>query len=121
MANKPGDQGAPGGGASTFAAPNTAENDAEFDMCTIWPALHLSPRRVCPPLGADTTSLSLWEQALKADEEPQTGPVHSNQALQPMKVLPPTTAVGPSKGVSSEQSKAESHEDDSHVDHSAPV
>ena len=65
MANKPGDQGAPGGGASTFAAPNTAENDAEFDMCTIWPALHLSTRRVCAPLSADTTKSQFVRASFK--------------------------------------------------------
>ena len=53
--------------------------------------------------------------SFKGQRKSQTGPVHSNQALQPVKVLPLTTAVGPSKGVSSKQSKAVSHETDSHI------
>jgi hypothetical protein len=57
MANKPDDQGAPEGETTLVSAPNTAENDAEFDIGTIWPALHLSTRRVCPTLSADTTNL----------------------------------------------------------------
>jgi hypothetical protein len=128
MANKPGDQGAPGGGTPSVWAPNTAENDAEFDIGTIWPALHLSNRRSCAPMSANTTELTtevptqqFVRASFKGQRKPQTGPVHSNQALQPVKVLPPTTAVGPSKSVGSEQSKAESHENESTVNHNNPV
>ena len=53
--------------------------------------------------------------SFKGQRKSQTGPVHSNQALQPVKVLPLATAVGPSRRVSSEQSKAVSHENDSHI------
>ena len=122
MANKPEDQGAPGGGTPLFWAPNTATNDAEFDIGTIWPALHLSNQRSCLPMSANTTELTaevptqkFVRASLKGQQKPQAGPVHINQALQPVKVLPPTIAVGPSKSVGSEQSKAESHENESHI------
>ena len=127
MANKPGDQGAPGGGTPSVWAPNTAENDAKFDIGTIWPALHLSNRRSCPPMSANTTKLTaevptqqFVRASFKGQRKPQAGPVHNNQTLQPVKVLPPATAIGPSKSVSKEQSKAKIHENESNINHHKP-
>ena len=61
-------------------------------------------------LEAEVLTQQLLRASFKGQRKPQTGPVPNDQALQPMKVLPPTTAVGPSKRVSSEQSKAQNHE-----------
>jgi hypothetical protein len=66
-------------------------------------------------LEAEVPTQQFVRASFKGQRKPQTGPVHSNQALQPVKVLPPITAVGPSKRVSSEQSKARSHENETHM------
>jgi hypothetical protein len=72
-------------------------------------------------LEAEVPTQQFVRVSFKGQRKPQNSPVHNNKALQPVKVLPPITAVGPSKRVSSEQSKVVSHENDSHINHTNPV
>ena len=66
-------------------------------------------------LTAEVPTQQFVRASFKGQRTPQAGPVRNSQALQLVKVLPPATAVGPSKRVSSEQSKAKSHENGTHM------